>query len=391
MTKATASAGRFAYLDGLRGIAATLVLFEHIFEVMIHDIRWTAIDSGVLAATFGDTINIGRFGVILFFLISGFVIPFSLNENSTIKSFLISRFFRLYPLYWLSILFCLLCMTLSQLPIPRITNVIFNITMVQQFFGESNLIGVYWTLTVELVFYGMCVILFYLRLLHSPWLLSTIIIAIMAGGCALYLWDGALADRLPIAALVNISFMFFGTLLRLALIERSASAQFLAWIAGAAVIISTPIILFLIHTNVATEPSLLTFRNDLTGTAAALTVFALGLWRKPAFGGGMIWLGSISYGLYLFQSPIVDALRFLIDGSAATFAFYVVATVLTSFAVSGLVHSLFENPINKWGREMAKKARRESNPIRISIAASATCVADQRARVADSLQNPVNQ
>jgi peptidoglycan/LPS O-acetylase OafA/YrhL len=353
MNKATAIGSRFTYLDGLRGIAATLVLFEHIFEVLIHDTRWAAIDGGFLAAVFGDTINIGRFGVILFFLISGFVIPFSLNEKSTIKGFLISRFFRLYPLYWISILFCLLCMILTNSSIPKFSNIIANLTMIQAFLGESNLIGVYWTLTVELVFYGMCVILFYLGLLRSPWLLCSIIITILAGGCALYLWDGTLADRLPVAALVNISFMFFGTLLRLALIERTPSAQFLVWIAGVAVIISTPIILFLIHDNMVAQSGLLTFRNDLIGTTAALATFALGLWHKPEFGREMIWLGAVSYGLYLFQSPIVDVFRFLIDGSTASFAFYVVATVTTSFAVSGSIHSLLENPINKWGRRIA--------------------------------------
>ncbi|MCQ4062259.1 acyltransferase, partial [Klebsiella pneumoniae] len=42
--------------------------------------------------------NWGAFGVALFFLISGFVIPFSFVK-ATWLSFLVGRFFRIFPLY----------------------------------------------------------------------------------------------------------------------------------------------------------------------------------------------------------------------------------------------------------------------------------------------------
>src|SRR5215469_2826269 len=41
-----------------------------------------------------------NFGVALFFLVSGFVIPFSLRRNS-LGGFFVRRFFRLYPTLWL--------------------------------------------------------------------------------------------------------------------------------------------------------------------------------------------------------------------------------------------------------------------------------------------------
>ena len=50
-------------------------------------------------------INAGRLGVVLFFAISGFVIPFSIKlaHRYPVREFLLTRFFRLYPAYWLSI------------------------------------------------------------------------------------------------------------------------------------------------------------------------------------------------------------------------------------------------------------------------------------------------
>jgi peptidoglycan/LPS O-acetylase OafA/YrhL len=64
----TPPASRLAYVDSLRFAAALLVLFQHIGE---------RFESGIVkwAIGFGP----GLSGVILFFLISGFVIPFSVR------------------------------------------------------------------------------------------------------------------------------------------------------------------------------------------------------------------------------------------------------------------------------------------------------------------------
>ena len=50
-------------------------------------------------------INAGRLGVVIFFAISGFVISFSIKlaHRYPVREFLTTRFFRLYPAYWLSI------------------------------------------------------------------------------------------------------------------------------------------------------------------------------------------------------------------------------------------------------------------------------------------------
>ena len=46
----------------------------------------------------------GQFGVVLFFLCSGFIIPASLERHGSLQGFWISRFFRLYPIYWVATL-----------------------------------------------------------------------------------------------------------------------------------------------------------------------------------------------------------------------------------------------------------------------------------------------
>ncbi|HGM7838215.1 TPA: acyltransferase family protein, partial [Serratia marcescens] len=85
---------RLEYIDAIRGIAALSVVIAH-FIVPIY---------GAENFVFSHVLDIGKIGVVLFFIISGFIIPFSFRrENGGVKAFFISRFFRLYPGYWFSL------------------------------------------------------------------------------------------------------------------------------------------------------------------------------------------------------------------------------------------------------------------------------------------------
>ncbi len=94
-------------LDDLRGVAIlSVVLYHYFFYVFKSDVT----TENTFIHNFGmftNFFNLGAFGVSLFFLVSGFVIPMSLKNSSTkiIIDFFIKRFFRLYPTYWLAILF----------------------------------------------------------------------------------------------------------------------------------------------------------------------------------------------------------------------------------------------------------------------------------------------
>lgn len=116
-------------LDALRGLAALLVLASHI--------------GGALDARFADamlhTFDIGQVGVVIFFFVSGWIIPQSLARGRRV--FWVRRVFRLYPLYWLNVL------------LIGGSGVLANLTMLQGFFGVPSLNPGAWTLEVELLFY----------------------------------------------------------------------------------------------------------------------------------------------------------------------------------------------------------------------------------------------
>ncbi|WP_461133921.1 acyltransferase family protein [Spirosoma lituiforme] len=136
---------RIKEIDVLRGISALAVcsyhyLFRH-FEI--------------------DAFQEGRLGVQLFFIISGFVIFLTATRVNDPLDFVIARISRLYPAYWACILLTISAyMLVGNTSLPHnfkpitITQVLVNLTMLQKFLKVPAIDVVYWTLAVELLFYG---------------------------------------------------------------------------------------------------------------------------------------------------------------------------------------------------------------------------------------------
>ena len=139
---------RIQALDGLRGIAALVVVLYHYFFRYNELYGYDGLNSSLFSW--------GHYGVELFFLISGFVIYFSANRSQvTVKSFAISRFFRLYPTYWVCLIVTFSVVSIFGLEGREVElkTAIINIVMFQNYLGIKSVDGVYWTLAVELNFY----------------------------------------------------------------------------------------------------------------------------------------------------------------------------------------------------------------------------------------------
>jgi peptidoglycan/LPS O-acetylase OafA/YrhL len=141
----------FTLLDIVRFLSAIGVLFHH---------------------TFG--FYYGKLGVYLFFIISGFVIYFSLKRG--LKDYVLSRFLRLYPMFWVCAIITYL-VTLFYGDSISIQHFIIGLFMVNSGRMETMIDGSYWTLTFELLFYcymGLFVWIFSKEKLiwfYSSWLL----------------------------------------------------------------------------------------------------------------------------------------------------------------------------------------------------------------------------
>lgn len=148
---------RLLSLDGLRGIAALSVVIYHYFY-RIDEIY--SINSNEMDWTY-----FGKYGVHLFFMISGFVIFMSIKSNTKPISFFISRFTRLYPAYFFAVIITFTVVYIFGLEGREVSflQAILNLLMFQEFLGIAHVDGVYWTLTVEITFYFWCLILILLN------------------------------------------------------------------------------------------------------------------------------------------------------------------------------------------------------------------------------------
>lgn len=145
--------GRFVELDGIRGIAVIGVVAFHLAGHF--DSKYPE------GEHFPFTLEWGAYGVQLFFLVSGFVILMSAQKSGSAKAFVLSRFVRLYPTYWIALTVSILVSMLVVVPsVPTDwTTRLVNYTMFQRFALFENVDEVYWTLAVELQFYIVVAIL----------------------------------------------------------------------------------------------------------------------------------------------------------------------------------------------------------------------------------------
>jgi len=155
---------RYYDLDLLRFLAAiSVVLFHYTFRGYSADNL-----SNISYNEISFITKYGYLGVELFFMISGFVILMTAQSGS-VKKFLISRFTRLYPTFWMGVLFTTIFIYLFDAKIFDFTikQFFINLTMVPQFFSEKPIDGVYWTLLIELKFYFLIVLIILIKQLKN--------------------------------------------------------------------------------------------------------------------------------------------------------------------------------------------------------------------------------
>ncbi|MGH8076378.1 MAG: acyltransferase family protein [Lysobacter sp.] len=119
-------------------------------------------------------------GVELFFLISGFVILMTASRGN-LKVFAISRFVRLYPAFWAccTLSFVLILLLGGDRYSASFGQYLVNMTMLSGFVGVPSIDGVYWSLFVELQFYGLVAALMIVGRIHQAqfflvlWLIVT--------------------------------------------------------------------------------------------------------------------------------------------------------------------------------------------------------------------------
>lgn len=337
---------RLDYLDSARGIAAILVLIFH--SVLIFGKGDSLITE--LNTIFRETFDLGKIAVIIFFILSGVVIPFSFSgaKKDGTKKFIISRFFRLYPVYWLSVILGFLIFggfTFKEF--------IINFTMLQQFIGVKNIIGLYWTLQIELVFYFLALLVFLWRDLKDVKFLYSVSIGFLILACIMSIIRGQLEMKLPLALPLALSLMFFGSFYRYQLFGGNSLAKKLFVRYLVCFIILIPII--------AKSGYDIDFGYDESWSKYLITYYSglflfLGIVYLKYSNPVIEYLGRISYSVYLFHPIFI----YIIETSSIFKGFSswvnIILVLIFTIVFSHFTFSFIEKPCISLGRVIKNKA-----------------------------------
>jgi peptidoglycan/LPS O-acetylase OafA/YrhL len=149
---------RLVALDSLRFIAAAAVLVQHGVE-----------QQGAIGQYIVGFLSPGVFGVVLFFLISGFVIPLSAGRNFNFRSFAIRRVLRIFPLVLVAFAIVAILARLTDWPAFQVArgatgwDWIANLLLIQDYVGVPPIHGVTWTLNLELAWYTVFALMLWWR------------------------------------------------------------------------------------------------------------------------------------------------------------------------------------------------------------------------------------
>jgi peptidoglycan/LPS O-acetylase OafA/YrhL len=164
-TNAVSSLQRISILDGFRAIAIYWVALYHYLH------RWAEILP--FGKTYADIIifEYGYLGVNLFFIISGFVITLTLSKTAELLVFFIKRFARLWPPMLICSIITFTFMTVfNGHRDPDILYFIPSLTFIgpeiwERILGFKSMRwmdGAYWSLWVEVRFYFLAGVIYYL-------------------------------------------------------------------------------------------------------------------------------------------------------------------------------------------------------------------------------------
>ncbi|MCC4908099.1 acyltransferase [Microbacterium sp. cx-59] len=350
--------GYIRSLDGLRALAVIIVILSHA-EV----------------AGFGG----GKTGVLIFFVLSGYLITSILlreldrTDRLSLKRFYARRFLRLYPALIIvtAATAAIAAVLLTRTANPSAQSTLNALPSVLLYFNnwvpifapgtDMGLFSHFWSLAVEEQFYVVWPLLL---LAIYKWrrargvLLVALIGALLSIVFKVFVWDGGGSRQ------GGTDFASDGLLLGCALAAFLAIStppkwmgRWLFWVALASLALATTV-----GYSGSGDPA----AYELFGRvfwpvavlAATAVVFGLATGRAPRVAvrvlelRGMVYLGRISYGMYLWHILVLTAARFVTDSPLLLAAITLVVTI----GVASASFYLVERPF------LRRKQRYENDP-----------------------------
>lgn len=352
ISSTSSRASRVTFLDSLRLIGAAAVVLQHFAE-----------DYSDTGRTIVSLLSPGVFGVVLFFIVSGFVMPMSVSANFDWKSFIIRRIFRIYPLV-IVVFFIVTILAysgkidgLSYVRQATLYDWLANILLVQDYVGATPIWGVTWTLILEIAWYSLFAFAFVIfgRRFNDKLI---IVFPILLLGLAIV--SLAVGHRLPLARLGMIYAAIMGCqFYRLHNQEIGLSRLLKDLTVFLLVMMAANLVSFgyYTHPNITLYQALIPWMvAPVVFSLFALSpvVRTLGLFNNA----GVRWLSTVSYSLYLLHP-----LAWVICAELVPHSYLLLASVLMTIGIAALGYYLVEMPGQELGRRVSKWVRKDIVPV----------------------------
>jgi peptidoglycan/LPS O-acetylase OafA/YrhL len=349
------TAARLPALDSLRAISILMVIYSHSIQ-LLH-----------------GTFLPGQYGVTVFFFISGFIITRLLlaQESIDLQSFYIRRWFRLAPALFVYIAASIIALGILgyTIPIGDLVSVLFYSANYHYVFSHFATFGTHsvgspftvsWSLAVEEHFYllfPLLVVMLGKQAKRIACVLATFCLAVLAWRTYLIFGQGHLPPyRIEMGTDTRLDSIAYGcllsTLFHLAargnhVIDGALNAfrGYRGVVVGAILILAS-----VLMRNPDLKYSL---SYSIQGVGLAGLFIAL-FWRNPAARlksalehPGLVFVGSISYSLYLYHYLGFVIGQLVLLNPAQQFLF------TWTFGFAGALASFYW--VENWGREAGRK------------------------------------
>lgn len=298
------SRARLDYIQLLRAVAAIGV-------VLFHSMTSSAPYVGFPARS-TDFLQIGGYGVDLFFVISGFVIYYTAG-TLTPGTFLVKRLERVIPIYWVITVLVSVMMIFTMRDRGDFTWLNFGMSLSFTSFlsGKMPVAYVGWTLEFEMLFY-LCVALS-MRVVRNPWALTCAALS-AAVGIGTLVSDPSPAIKFFTAPAI-LEFLMGVLIGQAVLLQRVGKIEALSVLCAA--------VTLCFGSNV---------RPLLAGIPAMALVVAAVMARNRRLPNWIIKIGDSSYSIYLVQTltiPVCTKLLRVTSPGIDPDVFIIAATVFT--------------------------------------------------------------
>ena len=334
---------RIGVINALRGFAALAVAWGHFVA-----------GQGKYLGLSG---KYGYLGVEIFFVISGFVIPWSLYRSSyslrQYPRFLVKRNIRLYPPYVASIAISILATNLVLAPLFHISKISFSARDLLLHLGYLNDMAhvpwvnvVYWTLAIELQWYLLIGVLFPLLASTRRTARFAVTVALMLAYYTVY-WDRLVFHYLPIFLIGVFVFQY-----RARIIDAREMLGLLVVMTYAMLRLSG----WLVPLVAVPTGLLIAFASLQSRTADRV--------------------GDVSYSLYLLHLPIgvsvIGCLSHTLPYAGSYIGLLDVIGVAASMGAAWLMYQVIERP----SQELSSSIRFERRPLEVRAKPAVAIAAD---------------